>query len=74
MATRTVVVTEPEEIWINIGDAAKLFAADPKTVTRWEQAGILRGNGVRSRRTPGGHRKFLKSTITAYLDRLENGK
>ena len=39
-------------------EAAAILYVDPKTVTRWAIAGKLH-----SIRTPGGHRRFLKSEI-----------
>lgn len=45
------------------GEVAALFRVDPKTVTRWAQAGRL------SRiRTPGGHSRFRESEIRALLE------
>lgn len=42
------------------GEVAAVFAVDPKTVTRWAQAGKLP-----SVRTLGGHRRFRKSDVDA---------
>lgn len=44
------------------GEVAALFRVDPKTVTRWAAAGR-----IGSIRTPGGHRRFRESEITALL-------
>ena len=44
------------------GEVAALFAVDPKTVTRWAQAGR-----IRSIKTPGGHRRFWESDVRAHL-------
>src|ERR1700712_1564832 len=46
------------------GVAAMLFV-DPKTVTRWAVAGKLS-----SIRTPGGHRRYLRSDVVAIMDGL----
>ena len=43
-------------------EVAALLFVDPKTVTRWAQAGKLN-----SFRTPGGHRRYLKSDILALV-------
>ena len=43
-------------------EVAVLFGVDPKTVTRWAKAGL-----IGSIRTPGGHRRFRESEVTAYL-------
>ena len=37
---------------------ADLFAVTPKTISRWEEAGILAGQ-----RTPGGHRRFPAAAV-----------
>jgi len=43
-------------------EVAVLFRVDPKTVTRWAQAGKLS-----SIRTLGGHRRFRESEVKALL-------
>jgi excisionase family DNA binding protein len=43
-------------------EVARMFRVDPKTVTRWAITGRLG-----SIRTPGGHRRFRESEITALL-------
>ncbi len=43
-------------------EVAELFHVDPKTVGRWAAKGRLR-----SVRTPGGHRRFLRSEVEAAL-------
>jgi excisionase family DNA binding protein len=40
------------------GEVAKVFAVDPKTVTRWADAGKLT-----SVRTIGGHRRYLAKEV-----------
>lgn len=45
------------------GEVAVMFRVDPKTVTRWAQAGKL--SAVR---TLGGHRRFHESEVRALLD------
>jgi len=44
------------------GMVAELFCVDPKTVTRWAKEGKLP-----SFRTPGGHHRFKKADVDAYL-------
>jgi excisionase family DNA binding protein len=39
-----------------------MFRVDPKTVTRWASAGR-----IGSIRTPGGHRRFRESEVSALL-------
>lgn len=43
-------------------DVAKLFNVDPKTVTRWANAGKLPFV-----LTPGGHRRFFRRDVDAFL-------
>ena len=47
------------------GGVAALLFVDPKTVTRWAMAGKLAAI-----RTPGGHRRYLKSDVMAIRDGL----
>lgn len=44
-------------------EVAALFRVDPKTVTRWAQAGKLT-----SVRTLGGHRRYRSSDVRALLE------
>jgi len=44
------------------GEVAGLFRVDPKTVTRWAQAGKLHPV-----RTLGGHRRYRESEVRALL-------
>ena len=48
-------------------EVASLFRVDPKTVTRWAQAGKL--SAVR---TLGGHRRYRESEVRALLARSES--
>lgn len=43
-------------------EVAAMFRVDPKTVTRWAQAGKLS-----SIRTLGGHRRYQESEVRALL-------
>lgn len=45
-------------------EVAAMFKVDPKTVTRWANAGHLT-----SIRTLGGHRRFKESEVKALLRR-----
>lgn len=45
-------------------DVAALLFVDPKTVSRWATAGK-----ISSTRTPGGHRRFLRSDVEALMSR-----
>jgi excisionase family DNA binding protein len=44
------------------GEVALLFRVDPKTVTRWAQAGRLQ-----SVMTPGGHHRFRPEDVERLL-------
>jgi excisionase family DNA binding protein len=44
-------------------EVAALFRVDPKTVTRWAQAGKLTAI-----RTLGGHRRYRESEVSRLLD------
>lgn len=50
------------------GEVARLFAVDPKTVSRWANAGK-----ISSVKTIGGHRRFLASEIRAKLAANQSG-
>lgn len=51
------------ETLLSPGEVAHLFGVDPKTVTRWAQAGKLT-----SIRTPGNHRRYSALEIYRMLD------
>ena len=53
---------ERTERLLTPAEVAQMFGVDPKTVTRWAAAGL-----IGSIRTPGGHRRFRESEVTAYL-------
>lgn len=53
----------PPESLLTPGEVATLFRVDPKTVTRWAQAGK-----VPSIRTLGGHRRYRESDIRSLLE------
>lgn len=42
------------------GEVNKLFGVDPTTVMRWGDSGLLACT-----RTPGGHRRYLRSSVEA---------
>jgi len=48
------------------GEVAALFAVTPKTIARWDEAGILA-----SQRTRGGHRRFPAPAVYELLAFLE---
>lgn len=54
--------TESESL-LTPAEVAALFRVDPKTVTRWAQAGKL--NAIR---TLGGHRRYREAEVRQLLD------
>ena len=57
---------EPREL-LKLGDIARMFRVDPKTVVRWDQLGQLRP----AFRTPGGQRRYYRAEVEALLPRGE---
>lgn len=58
MTSRPVVT----DALLTPAEVAQIFRVDPKTVTRWAQAGKLT-----SMRTPGGHRRYRESEVRNLL-------
>lgn len=56
------VTLADEDRLLTPGEVATLFRVDPKTVTRWAQEGRLT-----SKRTLGGHRRYIETEIRALL-------
>ena len=52
----------PGDALLTPGEVAALFRVDPKTVTRWAISGKLP-----SVKTPGGHRRYRQTDVTALL-------
>lgn len=48
------------------GEVAAMFRVDPKTVTRWANAGR-----IGYIKTPGGHMRFYESEVNAFLHNPE---
>lgn len=55
-------MTESESL-LTPAEVAALFRVDPKTVTRWAQAGKL--NAIR---TLGGHRRYREAEVRKLLE------
>ena len=55
------------EALLSPGEVAQLFHVDPKTVSRWANAGKLT-----SLRTLGGHRRFRESEVRNLLDWVDS--
>ncbi|RMG79146.1 MAG: helix-turn-helix domain-containing protein [Chloroflexi bacterium] len=53
--------------WVSLRQAAEILGVHPATVRNWADKGELR-----SRRTPGGHRRFLKSDLLQYTHSQED--
>lgn len=53
---------DPTRLPLTAGQVAKLFNVHPTTVIAWADAGKLP-----SFRTPGGHRRFLREDVDAFL-------
>ena len=58
----TQIPTQASTSLLTPGEVAVMFRVDPKTVTRWAQAGKL--SAVR---TLGGHRRFLEAEVMELL-------
>jgi excisionase family DNA binding protein len=56
---------EPSERLLTPRQVALIFRVDPRTVTRWAAAGR-----IGSIRTPGGHRRYRETEVTALLATL----
>lgn len=59
--TRTPETVAAEE-WLTVQDACALIGVSPATLRRWSAAG-----DVQAFTTPGGHRRFARSTILGML-------
>lgn len=53
-----------ESEWITPRHAAELLGVKPQTLAGYANRGVLTAD-----RTPGGHRRFLKSDVDAYVER-----
>jgi excisionase family DNA binding protein len=56
-------VTDAQE-WVSVGEASRLLGVDPDTLRRWSDAGQ-----VEVFTTPGGHRRFLRSSLESMMPR-----
>ena len=57
----------PTNEWLSISDASQLLGVHIGTVREWTNAGTLP-----SYRTPGGHRRFLKSDLVKFLEQIKS--
>lgn len=58
-----VPATEPDDPWLPLGAASRLVGVGPDTLRRWADTGK-----VQSYQTPGGHRRFLRSSLEAMIN------
>jgi len=58
-----------EDHLLTPAEVATMFAVDPKTVTRWAQAGR-----ITSVRTLGGHRRYNSAEVTRLLNESRTEK
>ena len=54
---------EPDDPWLPLGAASRLVGVGPDTLRRWADTGK-----VQSYQTPGGHRRFLRSSLEAMIN------
>ena len=62
MSQNTNPLPDPADI-MTIGEGAAQFRVDVKTVARWSQSGRF----VEAFRTPGGHRRYSRTYVQAFL-------
>ncbi|HEX2141329.1 MAG TPA: helix-turn-helix domain-containing protein [Candidatus Limnocylindria bacterium] len=55
--------TNPDDPWLPLGAASRLLGVGPDTLRRWADSGQ-----VESYTTPGGHRRFLRSSLEAMVN------
>jgi excisionase family DNA binding protein len=53
--------------WVSLRRAAEILGVHPATVRNWADKGE-----IASRRTPGGHRRFLKADLIQHIDREDD--
>lgn len=62
MTTSQAPDTEAVEEWLTVHEACALIGVSPATLRRWSAAG-----DIQAFTTPGGHRRFARSTILGLL-------
>ena len=62
MTASRAPATEAAEEWLTVHEACALIGVSPATLRRWSAAG-----DVQAFTTPGGHRRFARSTILGLL-------
>jgi excisionase family DNA binding protein len=56
-------VASPEDPWLALGAASRLLGVAPDTLRRWADTGR-----IESFTTPGGHRRFLRSSLESLVN------
>jgi excisionase family DNA binding protein len=54
---------DPDDPWLPLGEASRLVGVGHDTLRRWADSGK-----VQSYQTPGGHRRFLRSSLEAMVN------
>jgi excisionase family DNA binding protein len=54
---------DPDDPWLALGAASRLVGVGPDTLRRWADTGR-----VQSYQTPGGHRRFLRSSLESMIN------
>jgi excisionase family DNA binding protein len=54
---------DPDDPWLALGAAARLVGVGPDTLRRWADSGK-----VQAYQTPGGHRRFLRSSLEEMIN------
>jgi excisionase family DNA binding protein len=55
--------SSPPLHWLSLSQAARILGIHPTTLRRWSDEGA-----IRCLRTPGGHRRFLRRDLDAFLE------
>lgn len=63
----TAATARTPETWLSVQEASAMLGVSPATLRRWSAAGE-----VEAFTTPGGHRRFSLSTLTALLQQGTN--
>ena len=63
MADKAGVKSKFSDEWLSLRDAAQLMGVHPATLRSWADQGR-----IASRRTAGGHRRFSRSELQAWID------
>lgn len=63
MSARQPLSPDPDDPWLPLGAASRLVGVGHDTLRRWADSGQ-----VQSYQTPGGHRRFLRSSLEAMIN------